>query len=271
MTRFGKSNNSQPVYMKVQATYSKHPDGSIKVIIEVLNKGDFPTVNIFGSPCESPTDGGWNLREGTESAIVRTFTTSDEAKRWVSTQIESLNAKLDRWRSMRLEQAPPISLWRKTSTRLLILLLILSAVFGYVFISRDTRKGSRVSTAPVLKKKGPERPHLPSTEEAPGGKTKAALPLNPWVVEVSSFTNFRPAKNLAYQLRSRGYPAFVVKRTIRGERWYRVRAGFYFTEREAQEIRDKIASEFGIKGCWLHLLTQKKVKQMSRIYGRTTT
>ncbi|HIC90609.1 MAG TPA: hypothetical protein EYP21_00810 [Syntrophaceae bacterium] len=86
--------------MKLQATYWKNADGSIKATIEVLDAGDFPRSNIFPSASITQENEEWNLGEGTESTISQTLPTSDEAKQWVSAQISALKAKLDHWRGI---------------------------------------------------------------------------------------------------------------------------------------------------------------------------
>lgn len=90
--------------MKLQATYLKNVDGSIKATIEVLDAGDFPRSNIFPSPSISPENEEWNIGKGTESTISQTLPTSDEAKQWVSAQISTLKAKLDHWRSITIPE-----------------------------------------------------------------------------------------------------------------------------------------------------------------------
>jgi len=86
--------------VKLQATYSKNADGTIEATIKVVDQGDFPTVNIFNSTSENPSDEAWNIGQGTESTISNTLFNPDEAKQWVSTQINSLKRKLDAWRNI---------------------------------------------------------------------------------------------------------------------------------------------------------------------------
>lgn len=86
--------------MKLQATYSKNANGSIEVTIKVVDQGAFPTVNIFNSASENPSDEAWNLAEGKQSTISKTLPSSDEAKQWVSSQVKALKEKLDYWRNI---------------------------------------------------------------------------------------------------------------------------------------------------------------------------
>ncbi len=84
--------------MKLQASYTKDARGFIKVIIKVIDSGDFPTVNVFKSASENPSDATWNLGEGEESTTSNTLPSSDEAKQWVLSQVKALEEKLNQWR-----------------------------------------------------------------------------------------------------------------------------------------------------------------------------
>ncbi len=86
--------------MKLQASYSKDGNGSLKAIIKIVDQGDFPTINIFKSASENPLDEAWNLREGKESTISKTLPSPEEAKQWVLSQVKVLKEKLDHWRNI---------------------------------------------------------------------------------------------------------------------------------------------------------------------------
>lgn len=88
------------IKMKLQAVYWKNANGSIKVTIKIVDQGDFPTPDIFGPTLGNPADEGWSLGEGTDDSITKTLPTSEEAKHWVSAQINALKEKLDNWRSI---------------------------------------------------------------------------------------------------------------------------------------------------------------------------
>ncbi len=86
--------------MKLQAEYMKEANGSIKVTIRITDSGDFPTVNVFKSASENPSDETWNIGQGTESTISNTLPSPAEAKQWVSAQVNALKGKLDNWRGI---------------------------------------------------------------------------------------------------------------------------------------------------------------------------
>jgi hypothetical protein len=86
--------------MKLQATYSKDANGSIKSTIKVVDPRDFPTVNIFNSAAENPSDEAWKLEEGKEDTISKTMASPDEAKQWVLSQVRALEQNLNHWRQI---------------------------------------------------------------------------------------------------------------------------------------------------------------------------
>lgn len=91
--------------MKLQATYWKNADGSIKATIEILDAGDFPRSNIFPSPSKNLETEEWNIGKGTETTISQTLPTSDEAKQWMSAQIRAIKEKLDHWRGIMIPES----------------------------------------------------------------------------------------------------------------------------------------------------------------------
>ncbi len=71
-----------------------------------------------------------------------------------------------------------------------------------------------------------------------------------WAVQVNSCRSYTQAKNLQERLRNRGLGAYITEATIKGEKWYRVRIGFYSTKEEAVETGKKVVSEFKTKDYW---------------------
>lgn len=84
--------------MKLATGYWKNADGSIKVTIKVVDKGDFPTANIFG--LRAPADEDWSLAEDIRDSVSKTLPTPDEAKQWALAQINALKEKLNNWRNI---------------------------------------------------------------------------------------------------------------------------------------------------------------------------
>lgn len=86
--------------MKLRASYKKDVKGFITATIEVIDPGDFPTVNVFKSESGNPSDEDWNPGEGEESTTSKTLPNSGSAKEWVLSQVNALEKKLDKWRDI---------------------------------------------------------------------------------------------------------------------------------------------------------------------------
>lgn len=71
-----------------------------------------------------------------------------------------------------------------------------------------------------------------------------------WAVQVNSCRSHTQAKNLQERLRNRGLGAYITEAIIKGEKWYRVRIGFYSTKKEAVETGEKVVSEFKTTNYW---------------------
>lgn len=91
----------------------------------------------------------------------------------------------------------------------------------------------------IVEKVGPS---LAARKEAlavkgPEEKAEPAAPEGVWAVQVNAFVDEQPALGLVQRLKERGYDAYVVKASIRGRIWYRVRVGHLATRQEATEIQ----------------------------------
>jgi hypothetical protein len=86
--------------MRLVATYSKDAKGFINSTIKVLDRGDFPTPNIFKSSSDDPAAATWDLEEGAENTISHTSPNSDEARQWVLAQVKVFKARLQYWRNI---------------------------------------------------------------------------------------------------------------------------------------------------------------------------
>ncbi|MDY6966797.1 MAG: hypothetical protein SVM80_12675 [Halobacteriota archaeon] len=84
--------------MKIKATYTKLDSGDIRATLTVIEKGDYPDVNIFYYDLQ-PSDNGYKLTPfGYGNCIGGDFLTDKEAVRWVEEQVTALSNELNRWR-----------------------------------------------------------------------------------------------------------------------------------------------------------------------------
>jgi len=131
--------------MKLQTAYWKNADGSIKVTIKVVDKGDFPTVNIFGSSSGYPAEEGWSLEESSGDYISNTLPNPDEAKQWASSQVNALKEKLDNWRNIWVPEPEGIRSKISIYTALVCCLTVLS-VASIILSHRVLYLKNRVSS-----------------------------------------------------------------------------------------------------------------------------
>ncbi len=95
---------SEETRMKLQAAYWKEANGLIKATLKVVDQGDYPGFNIFKSALENQSDEVWSIGDGIESTISNMLSSPDEAKQWVSAQINAIKGKLDGWRGIRVPE-----------------------------------------------------------------------------------------------------------------------------------------------------------------------
>jgi cell division septation protein DedD len=74
---------------------------------------------------------------------------------------------------------------------------------------------------------------------------KKAEPKNLWAVQAMATTDERIASVWMEKLKAKGYDAFVVKAEIKGQTWYRVRAGNFSARQEAEALRTTLQAKEG--------------------------
>jgi general secretion pathway protein D len=84
-------------------------------------------------------------------------------------------------------------------------------------------------------------------EKAPriAAKVKTPAEGGPWAVQVKSDPDERTSSNLAKKLIDRGYDAYIVKTTVNGQTWHRVRVGRFASLKEAKELQAILKSNEG--------------------------
>lgn len=76
----------------------------------------------------------------------------------------------------------------------------------------------------------------------------ASQPLGNWFVQVGSFGQEANATDLRDRLRNAGYTAFVETSTVEGQTKHRVKVGPEMERSSAERQRDRIQTEFDLKG-----------------------
>jgi cell division septation protein DedD len=72
-----------------------------------------------------------------------------------------------------------------------------------------------------------------------------------WTVQVGAFPDEASATLGVYNLRSKGYSAYMVEAMIKERTWYRVRVGLVVTRNEAEELRKVLRSKEGLTDSFL--------------------
>jgi cell division protein FtsN len=83
--------------------------------------------------------------------------------------------------------------------------------------------------------------------------TSAATRDRFWGVQVKSYPDEATSWNLAKKLIDRGYEAHIIKASVRGQDWYRVRVGQYATEKEAGQLLSVLQSRDGFSDAFIVL------------------
>ncbi|MCB9071983.1 MAG: SPOR domain-containing protein [Bdellovibrionaceae bacterium] len=77
-----------------------------------------------------------------------------------------------------------------------------------------------------------------------------------YTVQVASYPNLNDAESMSASLVKKGYPAFPLKVSIKGQDWYRVSVGSFKTKKEAMEYQQTLKKDGVVKDA----VVQKLVK-----------
>ena len=105
--------------------------------------------------------------------------------------------------------------------------------------------------------------HAPSDgkkEEA--SKAQSALPtvaksaVGKFAVQVASYVDEKEAKTHAADLKGKGYEAFYISASVKGQTWYRVLVGLFDSAKNADEYRGQLMKETGTKSAVVQKIVQ---------------
>lgn len=102
---------------------------------------------------------------------------------------------------------------------------------------------------------GPEnKMNLYATKQKAGQKSQSAKNeevRNVWSAQAMATTDKAFATDWMEKLKAKGYNAFVIKAELKGQTWYRVRAGHFHTRAEAESLRATLQSEEGFRDAFV--------------------
>lgn len=81
----------------------------------------------------------------------------------------------------------------------------------------------------------------------------------PWAVQVFASHSYNRARDLRDQMDKEGFPVYQTKTTVEGQRWHRVKIGFYCTKEEANMVGKIVVSGSRAEGYWTVLPYEKEV------------
>jgi len=140
----------------------------------------------------------------------------------------------------------------------------------------EKKPAVKVAKAPAMEEKKPairvETPAkavtAPSIKVAEAEKVKSPavkMGAKRWAVHVASLSYENEARHYASKLKKAGYNAYVTEFTKDDVLWYRVRAGFYSSRKEAQGAAKKIEAKFKVKAAtWIVLAPKNEVSKHAR-------
>ncbi|MBI5826167.1 MAG: SPOR domain-containing protein [Deltaproteobacteria bacterium] len=99
-------------------------------------------------------------------------------------------------------------------------------------------------------KASPESGRTKAKEKAASSRLAAAMS-RPWAVNIASYLDEGPAKELVASRRSAGYNAYTTEGKKSGKTWHRVRVGFYRTRADAEKAGRTIEKKFNLPSTWV--------------------
>lgn len=123
-------------------------------------------------------------------------------------------------------------------------------------VKPEIKKKEEIKTA--VKELVPEK-----KKEIKEGKQRSAagkkMAYKPWAVHVASYMSKEEALAMVKRLKQNNYNAYMTEFNLKGKYWYRVRIGFYASDREAKSIGKKISGNYSMSGMWTVKPNKKEI------------
>lgn len=105
--------------------------------------------------------------------------------------------------------------------------------------AKNIAHGKAVNTAATEEKKVEKDTRVPSSIPKDVGQYSAGK----FTVQVGSYAKEEEAQKIAGDLKSKGFSAFYIPATVKGQTWFRVSVGLFATPKEAQDYRTELMSK----------------------------
>ncbi|WP_413288941.1 SPOR domain-containing protein [Bdellovibrio sp. HCB337] len=112
----------------------------------------------------------------------------------------------------------------------------------------------KAPTAPVVaeEKKAEKDTRIPSSIPKDVGQYSAGK----FTVQVGSYAKEDEAQKIAGDLKAKGFSAFYIPATVKGQTWYRVSVGLFATPKEAQDYRTELMSKAKLSSALVQKIVQ---------------
>lgn len=109
------------------------------------------------------------------------------------------------------------------------------------------------ATAPVAEEKKAEKDHrVPSSIPKDVGQYSVGK----FTVQVGSYAKEEEAQKIAGDLKSKGFSAFYIPATVKGQTWFRVSVGLFATPKEAQDYRSELMDKAKLSSALVQKIIQ---------------
>ncbi len=96
-------------------------------------------------------------------------------------------------------------------------------------------------------------------KEKPKTAVKKEFIYKPWVIHVASYAAKEDASAMINRLKKGKYNAYMTNFYLKKKHWYRVRVGFYATEKDAKAAAKKVSHNYHLNGLWTVKAAKKEV------------
>lgn len=105
--------------------------------------------------------------------------------------------------------------------------------------AKNIAHGKAATAAVAEEKKAEKDTRVPSSIPKDVGQYSAGK----FTVQVGSYAKEEEAQKIAGDLKSKGFSAFYIPATVKGQTWFRVSVGLFATPKEAQDYRTELMSK----------------------------
>lgn len=118
--------------------------------------------------------------------------------------------------------------------------------------AKNIAHGKAVTAVATEEKKAEKENRIPSSIPKDVGQYSAGK----FTVQVGAYAKEDEAQKIAGDLKSKGFSAFYIPATVKGQTWFRVSVGLFATPKEAQEYRTELMSKAKLNSALVQKIIQ---------------